>query len=75
MAEPLTVVLNGTEKSFADLGEAPTVAALVDSLGFRADRVALELNGDIVARTDWAATPLTSGSRVELVHFVGGGCH
>lgn len=74
MAEPITLLLNGTEKSFADLGEEPTVAALVQSLGFKADRVALELNGDIVARADWAATPLASGSRVELVHFVGGGC-
>ena len=51
----------------------PTVAALVESLGFRPDRVALERNGDIVPRPAWVGTVLEAGDRIELVHFVGGG--
>jgi thiamine biosynthesis protein ThiS len=35
--------------------------------------VAVELNRNIVPRTDWAATVLRNGDRLEVVHFVGGG--
>jgi sulfur carrier protein len=73
MADALTLTLNGTERSFDDLGEQPGVSALVAALGFRADRVALELNGEILPRAEWPETPLKSGDSIELVHFVGGG--
>ena len=66
-------MLNGAERPLEGLGSAPTVAALVASLGFRADRVALERNGDIVPRATWAETVLEAADRIELVHFVGGG--
>ncbi|MGI4852774.1 MAG: sulfur carrier protein ThiS [Janthinobacterium lividum] len=74
MAQAISVKLNGSGKSFEDLGEKPTVAGLVAALGFRADRVALERNGEIVPRADWPATLIADGDQVELVHFVGGGC-
>ena len=63
--------INGEEKTF----EAPatTLAALVESLGMKADRVAVELNRDIVPRSRWAETQLQEGDRLEIVHFVGGG--
>ncbi len=73
MADSVKIVLNGTERSLEELGNDPSIAALVESLGFRADRVALERNGEIVPRTTWAETPLKAGDRIELVHFVGGG--
>jgi len=59
-----------------DLGDTPapfTLAALVGILGMKADRVAVELNRDIVPRDRWAGTPLKEGDRLEVVHFVGGG--
>jgi sulfur carrier protein len=37
------------------------------------DRVAVELNRAIVPRDQWAATGLSDGDRLEIVHFVGGG--
>ena len=73
MADPISIVLNGVERSLAELAEEPTVTNLVASLGFRADRVALERNGEIVPRTAWAETRIEPGDRIELVHFVGGG--
>jgi sulfur carrier protein len=73
MAGALTVILNGVERTFDDLGEKPDVTALVAALGFRADRVALERNGEIVPRSTWGATPVEAGDRFEVVHFVGGG--
>ncbi|MEG9431862.1 sulfur carrier protein ThiS [Terriglobus sp. ADX1] len=73
MSEPIVVTLNGSERHLTELGQQPTVAELITSLGFRADRVALERNGDIVPRAAWAETHLLNGDRIELVHFVGGG--
>ena len=39
----------------------------------KADRVAIELNREIVPRDRWSATRLNEGDRLEIVHFVGGG--
>lgn len=39
----------------------------------KADRVAVELNRDIVPRDRWPETRLNEGDRLEVVHFVGGG--
>jgi thiamine biosynthesis protein ThiS len=62
--------VNGEEHSFSG---ASTLAALIEQLGMRADRVAVELNHEIVARDRWPATELHEGDRLEIVHFVGGG--
>ncbi|MFZ1157719.1 MAG: sulfur carrier protein ThiS, partial [Candidatus Sulfotelmatobacter sp.] len=50
-----------------------TLATLVEILGMKADRVAVELNRDIVPRDLWAETVLNEGDCLEIVHFVGGG--
>ena len=64
--------INGEEKTF-DSVHPFTLAALVDSLGMKPDRVAIELNRDIVPRDLWAQTMLSDGDKLEMVHFVGGG--
>jgi len=46
---------------------------LIEQLGMKGDRVAVELNREIVARADWTQTRLNDGDRLEVVHFVGGG--
>jgi sulfur carrier protein len=63
--------INGEERTFDP--EVPTLAVLVETLGMKADRVAIELNRDIVPRDRWAETPLHDGDKLEMVHFVGGG--
>jgi sulfur carrier protein len=65
--------INGEEREFADSPVPFTLAALVESLGMKADRVAIELNRDIVPRDRWADTLLNESDRLEVVHFVGGG--
>ena len=35
---------------------------------------AIELNREIVSREQWPQTRLHDGDRLEIVHFVGGGC-
>ena len=47
--------------------------ALIESLGMKADRVAVELNRDIAPRDRWSEIQLNEGDRLEIVHFVGGG--
>jgi thiamine biosynthesis protein ThiS len=67
--------INGKESVFsaeASGGEF-TLAALVESLGMKPDRVAVELNRNIVPRNRWPETQLSDGDRLEVVHFVGGG--
>ena len=64
------LLLNGDQREFPD---GLTLAALVDHLGMKADRVAVELNLEIVPRTKWQDTNLKSGDRLEIVHLVGGG--
>jgi thiamine biosynthesis protein ThiS len=72
-AEPIRMKLqiNGEEREFSD---APaSLTALLESLGMKPDRVAVELNRDLVPRGRWAETELHEGDRLEVVHFVGGG--
>ena len=67
--------INGNEGDYAaEHGDSVlTVAGLVAILGMKPDRVAVELNHDIVPRDRWAETKLREGDRLEVVHFVGGG--
>ena len=50
-----------------------SLTCLLQQLGLKADRVAVELNREIVARGSWESTPLKEGDRLEIVQFVGGG--
>ena len=62
--------INGDEK---EVTAVSTSADLVASLAMKADRVAVELNREIVPRSNWEATALRDGDELEIVHFVGGG--
>lgn len=64
------ILFNGEEKQLA---EGVSLAALVEQLGMKPDRVAAELNREIVPRERWPETTLREGDRLEVVHFVGGG--
>ena len=66
----MKVQINGEER---ELAEGLTLAALLEQLGMKADRVAVELNREIVRREAWAQTRLKTGDRLEIVQFVGGG--
>ena len=65
----MRVIINGSERET----NANNVAELVESLGMKADRVAVELNLEIVSRTKWVEAGLKDGDKLEIVHFVGGG--
>jgi thiamine biosynthesis protein ThiS len=67
---PLEIVLNGEPHR---LPAGATVLDLVTGLGRDPRTVAVERNGEIVRRPEYAATPLAPGDRLEVVHFVQGG--
>jgi len=53
--------------------DAPTIAALLESLGLAGQAVAVEVNQQVVRKKDHAETELTEGDTIELVTLVGGG--
>ena len=50
-----------------------SVADYLNSVGYDLMRVAVELNGDIVPKVQYADTIFKDGDSVEVVSFVGGG--
>lgn len=66
----MKILLNGEQKEFSD---NLTVTSLLEELGIQKDRVAVELNFDIVPKGRFADTLLKEGDKVEIVNFVGGG--
>lgn len=42
-------------------------------LGVPHDRVAVELNRNIIRKTEWESCRVEAGAELEVVHFVGGG--
>ena len=52
---------------------ATTLAALVASLDLGGRRMAVEINEEVIPRSEYADLVLDEGDRVEIVHAVGGG--
>ena len=66
----MKAVVNGEAQ---DLPDGLTVAALLEHLGIRGERVAVERNGAVVKRARHGAELLEGGDVLEIVSFVGGG--
>jgi sulfur carrier protein len=56
-----------------ELPDGESVSALLTRLDLAGRRVAVELNLDIVPRSQHASTVLREGDQVEVVHAIGGG--
>ncbi|GHT92821.1 thiamine biosynthesis protein ThiS [Betaproteobacteria bacterium] len=65
------LILNGERRLFPE--SCADLAALVERLGYVGKRIAVEKNGDIVPKSQYAATALASGDTLEIVVAVGGG--
>jgi len=62
--------INGEDRDF----KSPLLlVSLLEQMGLKVDRVAVELNRSIVPRQQWAQISLNEGDKLEIVHFVGGG--
>ena len=65
----MIIHLNGEDRQV----NAENLSCLIQELGMKSDRIAVELNREIVPRSRWELTPLREGDKLEIVHFVGGG--
>lgn len=66
----MELTVNGEPRTVPD---QVTVAQLLEVLGLPRERVAVEVNLDVVPRAEHASRRLSPGDRVEVVSFVGGG--
>ena len=64
------ITINGATRQIT---ETLTVAALIEQLGYMGKRIAVERNGEIVPKSQHAATLLAAGDQLEIVVAVGGG--
>ena len=62
--------INGQEYA---LTKGMSLQELLQEQGYRSNLVAVELNGAIVKRSEYASTMLTAEDKLEIVSFVGGG--
>ena len=65
-----TVTVNGERRSFLP---GTTLTSVVAALGLAPERLAIELNREIVRRPLWDTTTFEAGAEIEIVQFVGGG--
>ncbi|MBU6140366.1 MAG: sulfur carrier protein ThiS [Proteobacteria bacterium] len=66
----MKILLNGEEKI---LSGKITVAELVAQLELDVKKIAVEKDLEIVNPSDFSAVLIDEGSRIEIVHFIGGG--
>jgi sulfur carrier protein len=66
----ISLFINGEP---AELPQAMSVAALLETRSLAGKRVAIERNGEIVPKSQHASIVVESGDRIEIVVAVGGG--
>ncbi len=70
MAESLQIQVNGEHR---DCPSGATVGDLLRELEIRTERVAVELNLEILDRQEFDRRGLKAGDRLEILSFIGGG--
>lgn len=67
----MQLIINGKPRSFE--ATSFSVANLVTALELEGKRLAIECNGEIVPRSQFADMHLSDGDKLEIVGAVGGG--
>ena len=70
MGEEVNLKVNGEDR---EVPGDTTVAALLPMLGIEGGRVAVEVNREIVPKSEHGIHVLTEGDQLEIVTMVGGG--
>ena len=65
----MNIILNGKNHQ----SQATTVFELIEELGYVGKRIAVELNGEIVPKSQHETTALNENDQLEIVVAVGGG--
>ena len=70
MSNSIDVTVNGRQQP---LDAGLTAETLVDQLALSGQRIAIEINGEIVPRSTFAEHRIVDGDCIEIVRAVGGG--
>lgn len=66
----MIITINGEKK---DIAEQINLSQLLERLALPSERIAIELNREVVRKKDWANITIKDADKIEVVHFVGGG--
>jgi sulfur carrier protein len=66
----MNVVVNGENKEVVN---STNLFELLKTLDLPTERVAVELNKEVIRRKHWETTDVKDADKIEIVHFVGGG--
>ncbi|MFZ3064172.1 MAG: sulfur carrier protein ThiS [Nitrospirota bacterium] len=66
----MQITINGEKKT---IDNNTTLAALLNELNIDSQRVAVELNRNIIDKADYSKTILKDNDSLEIVSFIGGG--
>ena len=69
-SSPIKIFINGDLKKCPQ--ETNSVSVL-ESLNISSKHIAIEINENLVFRSDWQETNLKDGDKVEIVKAIGGG--
>ena len=65
----MQVMINGEMR---ELSESATIVEMLENLALPAERIAIELNREVIRKKDWANVKLNDADKIEIIHFVGG---
>ena len=66
----MDITVNGSSRATP---ERVSVSALIEDLGLRERRLAVEVNEEVVPRSQYDVFVLGPGDRVEIIQAIGGG--
>ena len=66
----MQILINGETK---ELQTEVNLSDLLRHFSLPSERIAIELNKEVVRRKDWETIQIKDADKIEIVHFVGGG--
>ena len=69
----MKITVNGKEKNIKLDNEKALLSSTLESLGYSANTIVVEVNDLIINSKKWGSEILKEGDRLEIVSIVGGG--
>ncbi len=66
----MKIIINGIAK---EIPNEVNIIELLESFSLPKERIAIELNKQVVRKKDWENIKITDADQIEVIHFVGGG--
>lgn len=66
----MKVLINGETK---EISNELNLSDLLKHFSLPSERIAIELNKEVVRKKDWENIKIAEGDKLEVIHFVGGG--